>query len=206
MRFRNAGHHKIVKLLQENGVDLNAVFETENNTITPLMFAVQYAGIMQQQSEPWVEHGAVIQILLRGGCDIALQDKQGRTALIFAAELGHADITQWLLEFEADAAAADVNAATPLMFAAKAGHLRVVQLLINAGAPLEAANVQGSTAMHFAAASGNVQVGLPSTTTQLTAVASADRSHHSVHAFVQHTGLECTTCKLTCNSCSLLLY
>ena len=64
-----AGHHKVVKVLQENGADLNFLYDSESNAVTPLMFAVQYAGMMRQQQQPWVQHGAVIQILLRGGCD-----------------------------------------------------------------------------------------------------------------------------------------
>jgi hypothetical protein len=64
-----AGHHKVVKVLQENGANLNFLYDSESNAVTPLMFAVQYAGMMRQQQQPWVQHGAVIQILLRGGCD-----------------------------------------------------------------------------------------------------------------------------------------
>jgi hypothetical protein len=64
-----AGHHKVVKVLQENGANLDFLYDSESNAVTPLMFAVQYAGMMRQQQQPWVQHGAVIQILLRGGCD-----------------------------------------------------------------------------------------------------------------------------------------
>ena len=35
-------------------------------------------------------------------CPVDLKDKKGRTALTFAAELGHPEVTSWLLKADAD--------------------------------------------------------------------------------------------------------
>lgn len=43
-------------------------FDTDNNSVTPLMFAVQYCGVVRlRKEEPWAKYGATIQELLRGG-------------------------------------------------------------------------------------------------------------------------------------------
>lgn len=45
-------------------------FDTDNNRVTPLMFTVQYCGIVRlRREEPWARFGATIQELIRGGAD-----------------------------------------------------------------------------------------------------------------------------------------
>jgi ankyrin repeat protein len=70
-----------------------------------------------------------VSLLLERGGKVNRKDKQGRTALMFAARNGHVLVAKKLL-----AAAADVNARsqddwTALKIAEKNGHKEIVELL-----------------------------------------------------------------------------
>lgn len=55
----------------------NLRFNTDNNEVTPLMFAVQYCGIVRLRRQgPWARFGATVQELLRGGADGEWQKKK----------------------------------------------------------------------------------------------------------------------------------
>ena len=76
----------------------------------------------------------------------ALNDEDGRTAIMIAARYGHLWVVAALI-----AAGANINIAvsnsgrTALMIAAKYGHLTIVAALIAAGADVNAADATGAT-------------------------------------------------------------
>ncbi|CAM9681159.1 unnamed protein product [Scytosiphon promiscuus] len=149
------GHHLAVRELLAAGAAADVRFDSDDNKVTPLMFAVQYCGVARlRKKEPWAKFGATILELLRGGATVDLKDKRGRTALTFAAELGHPEVTSWLLKAGADVEATDENGTSPLMFACRGGHALVFPLLLEAGADPVAATSKGSTPLHFAASAG----------------------------------------------------
>lgn len=62
------GHHKAVRALLAAKANADVRFDSEGNGVTPLMFAVQYCGVIRLgKKEPWARFGATVQELLRGG-------------------------------------------------------------------------------------------------------------------------------------------
>ena len=89
------------------------------------------------------------------------KDKNGATALMVAAQAGHAEVVKVLLENGADVNATDGEGSTGLMYAAKHGHLATAKLLLERGADVnaETANIEGRwTALKEAAWGGNAGV------------------------------------------------
>ena len=83
---------------------------------------------------------AVEQLLGAGTTDPAVIDGFGRTALHYAARLGHDDVMRILIETGAPLDAADADGYTPLLRAIQGGdaNLDAVRLLLDAGANRDA--------------------------------------------------------------------
>jgi ankyrin repeat protein len=71
--------------------------------------------------------------LIRAGADVNARSKSGKTALIGAAQYGHAGIVKSLLAAKANANFVEQTQETALMHAAIEWHLVVVQLLMEKG-------------------------------------------------------------------------
>uniref|UniRef100_A0AAQ5YPC5 CARD- and ANK-containing Inflammasome Adaptor Protein n=1 Tax=Amphiprion ocellaris TaxID=80972 RepID=A0AAQ5YPC5_AMPOC len=96
------------------------------------------------------EHGhlSIIQLLIRKGARLDLQDNAGHTALHKAASRGHTDIMRVLIKSH--------NQDMFLHMAAMEDNWRLAELLLQNGAAVDAMNIkdrQGRTALHWAAAS-----------------------------------------------------
>jgi ankyrin repeat protein len=87
-------------------------------------------------------------------------DKDGWTALHFAADEGHEQIIKFLLSHGAQANSQDGDGVTPLMQASLQGYLNVVQQLLQVvGNPgLEEGDRYGRTTLHHAAEGGHADV------------------------------------------------
>jgi len=85
---------------------------------------------------------------------IHLKDKDGVTALHWAALWGFPEIVEALLKHGADANAVNLRGRTPLHWAATCGHADVAQILLTHGADVKAATETGMTPLHTAAAIG----------------------------------------------------
>lgn len=68
------------------------------------------------------------------GADTQARAGSGATALVWAADQGHAPVAQLLLDRAAEVNARDHNGFTPLVYASWQGHREMVQLLKRAGA------------------------------------------------------------------------
>jgi uncharacterized protein len=104
---------------------------------------------------------AVVRNLLLEAVDPNVADKYGRTALSFAAGMGHLEIVEALIDGGAwvDPHEDYDTYVTPLMEAASHGHLEVVKKLITAGAnPSFHSGVSQRTAESYARTEGHVAV------------------------------------------------
>ncbi|BBB15598.1 ankyrin repeat protein [Candidatus Rickettsiella viridis] len=138
-RAAETGHTETIKLLLENGADINVVTD---NKRTPLYVAAENG------------HADTVQFLLgkkRADANayayVNAKTKAGSTALHAAAEGGYTVIVELLLKEKADAKAADKYGFTPLHFAVDSGgYPAIAELLLAAGADPDAnAVIDGSS-------------------------------------------------------------
>jgi ankyrin repeat protein len=101
---------------------------------------------------------ATVEGLLAAGVDINARNKEGVTALAYAADRGHLDIVKILLAHDADVNAKSRIGSTALINAAYMGHAGIVQELIAGGADVNAQSNDGTSALMNAAARGHKQV------------------------------------------------
>ncbi|KAL8376138.1 hypothetical protein RB595_007312 [Gaeumannomyces hyphopodioides] len=136
----SAGHIETVKILLENGADVNAQDE-------------EYGGALIAASS--AGHGEIVKVLLEKGATVEAKDENGLTPLSIAARSGHEAVVKLLLEN-----GANVNSkggwGTPLHLAADKGHETVAKLLMDLGANKEAkSNKWGYTPLHLTAQNGH---------------------------------------------------
>ena len=108
------GHVEVVKLLLENGADVNT-----NNDIG-------ISALMAASSKGFVK---VVKLLLEKGADVNAKNDDNLTALIIASQTGHTEVAELLLEKGADVNAKNNDGYTALMAASLEGHPEVVKLL-----------------------------------------------------------------------------
>ena len=102
-----------------------------------------------------------VKMISRFGGDVNASDKDGVTALMFAARAGNVEIVKYLVS-----RGAYVNAKrkeepfmgkTVLMYAAESGNIETVKYLVSLGADVKAKTNKGTTVLMFAAQSGNIE-------------------------------------------------
>ena len=150
-----AGKYEVAKLLMENKADVNA--KKPDNGLSPLM-------LVAGKDTPLTQANAnmeVAELLIAHKADLNARDKQGRTALIYAATRGNEVIANLLVGSEArvkaNANLKDRNGRTALMEAASDGKAKILQLLLTYGkANIDIKDKQGRTALMEAAA--NLQI------------------------------------------------
>ncbi len=87
---------------------------------------------------------------IKNGADINFQNKDGNTALMYAAKVGHEDIVALLINKGANLNLKNDYRFTSLMFAVLSGHENIVTLLVQAGAYLNLRQIFGETALTLA--------------------------------------------------------
>lgn len=153
----------ITAFLLDHGAQVNA---QTYDTTTPLMAAA------------WADKMDVLRALLAHGADPALRDKQGQTALQWAALRGWDDAISLLrdrspmdifetaqfgdvprlkahLDAGEDPNMPGARGTTPLMEAMKSGSLPAARLLLDRGANVNQKRTDGATALHLAALYGD---------------------------------------------------
>ncbi|XP_063144282.1 ankyrin repeat domain-containing protein 6 isoform X5 [Rattus norvegicus] len=103
-------------------------------------------------------HLSVVQILLKAGCDLDVQDDGDQTALHRATVVGNTEILTALIREGCALDRQDKDGNTALHEAAWHGFSQSAKLLVKAGANVLARNKAGDTALHVAAALNHKKV------------------------------------------------
>ena len=95
-------------------------------------------------------HLRVVQLLLRHGVDVDVQDDENRTPLRVASQSGHCDVVQYLIDHGANVNLKGDGQNTPLNWAAYGGHVDVVRVLLQHNADVRTQDQNGRTPLHDA--------------------------------------------------------
>ncbi len=95
----------------------------------------------------------IVDMLLKLNANVAATDKEGKTALHWAAVKGYSAIAQRLLDRQANVNARDLQGITPLHDAALGGHREIAELLLAKGAGINARESESQTTPLWIAAS-----------------------------------------------------
>ncbi|XP_038616883.1 ankyrin repeat domain-containing protein 6 isoform X2 [Tachyglossus aculeatus] len=102
-------------------------------------------------------HLPVVQILLKAGCDLDIQDDGDQTALHRAAVVGNTDVIATLVQEGCALDRQDKDGNTALHEASWHGFSQSAKLLVKAGANVLARNKAGNTALHLACQNNHSQ-------------------------------------------------
>lgn len=139
-----AGHDSLVRMLLNQGVQVDAATTTMN--VIPLHLAAQQG------------HIAVVGMLLsRSTQQQHAKDWRGRTPLHLAAVNGKKDMVSLLIAQGSNINVMDQNGWTGMHFATKAGHLDVVKLFVMSSADAQAETKDGKVPLCFAAANNHIE-------------------------------------------------
>ena len=140
------GSLDIVKLLAENGADLN---KKASNGISPIDIAFQN------------DHLDIMKYLIEQGADINLIDNNGMSLIskiIVKNSKDSVDLVDYLIEKGSKINRQSNDGWTPLHEAVQAGNKKMVQLLLDHDAFVNAADTKGWTPLHEASQRGNIEI------------------------------------------------
>ena len=121
-------------------------------------------------------HDVVLQkFLIEGRDELNIADQEGRTALLWASELGYEKVVQILVDAGADLTSQHRYYGNALQAASAGGHEKVVQMLVDAGADLNAQGGRYGNALRAASAGGHDKV------VQMLVDAGADVNAQHIH-------------------------
>jgi len=143
MDVSRTGHAEIVKMLLENGADVN---EKDNEGWTALIWASANG------------HTKTVSILLEKGANVNAKSYIDISALHQASLNGHTEIVEILLDKEAEVNASDNEGWTALIQASLNGHTEIVEILLDKGAEMNAEDNEGWTALMWASERGHTEI------------------------------------------------
>ncbi len=137
------GHIKSIKMLLENGANINLVNKHGDSA---LMYAVAN------------NRTKSIEILLENNADTSIENNWHHTALMSAAYCGHEDAIEILLKKDVDINGANKKGITALMIASEREQQGAVTMLLENGANIKAVDKDGKTALKSASDKGFTKV------------------------------------------------
>lgn len=111
----------IVEMLLNAGADPNRLYA---HNLTALMWTAGYPNVVTAH-----DGLATAELLVARGANIHAMDDRGRTALMIAAERGHAEMVKWLMQHGADATLRDRQGKTAADLSSDAAVLDALQTL-----------------------------------------------------------------------------
>ena len=100
-------------------------------------------------------HVSVMELLIKAGAAVRLQDRQGDSALMGAIRIGSLEGVKLLLKHGAEVDQRDNAGRTPLVWAARTGRADIVRTLLDAGASVDVTDKSGQSVVTLAAAKGH---------------------------------------------------
>ena len=142
MYASDEGHTESVKFLTEQ-MSVSALNQVNNDGKSALLMAA---------STSLDDHGLSVKFLVEAGADVNVQDRSGRTALMYALEEGHTESVKFLTEQMSVSALNQVNddGKSALLMAALSSqddHGLSVKCLVEAGADVNVQDRAGRTAL-----------------------------------------------------------
>ena len=140
----NMGRSEIAELLVAKGADV--MLMTRNTQSVPLEEAAASGDL------------STVQLLLQSGADLNYRDRDGWSAIHWAAEEGYYEVVSLLLKHGANTNGISSYGTSPLHCAANGGHNEIVNELLQYGANPLMATAHGWTPLHHAAFMGHSHV------------------------------------------------
>ncbi|GMH36878.1 hypothetical protein BSKO_04751 [Bryopsis sp. KO-2023] len=131
-----AGDFVKVKELISKGADVS--FTYSEREATPLHFAAEEG------------HERIVELLIKAGADIDVQDIEGFTPLFLVAQNGHLDVAKILLNAGATLDLGSIDGGTPLMEALYLNMVEMVEFLLKSGADVTVRDNVEKTPLHLA--------------------------------------------------------
>ncbi|KAJ8948532.1 hypothetical protein NQ318_000072 [Aromia moschata] len=179
LHYAARGHPQIVRLLVDQGADVNSEDCYSN---MPLLVAVSVG--QSEIASFLLERGVnvnyfnvhrhygytalilaakmgnheVMELLLKHGADVNIMDVDGRTALHDACYVGYLDSVRLLVSNGADVRSKTDDDSTPLHVACQEASKDVVEFLVDNGADVNEADNDGRTPLHVVAEFGDVEL------------------------------------------------
>lgn len=148
------GHLDTVKLLLNNGADMNAICDKSIKSRT-----IEYSGRDIHAIDLAAEngHNDLIEFFIKKGVKIDRIDNHGNTPLLLAANNGHAKTVELLIKKGLKVNWQNHLLDTPLHKAVKNGHNEVIKILLKNGASVKLKDDCGRTPLFVAAQNGQAK-------------------------------------------------